>query len=403
MICPKCAVEYEESERVFQSCGSDLLKPLPKDGSHVSKAEEMRIVRVCPSCHLHYEIGNYCRRCGSILEQKEISHIREPMPGQRLLRSLFAERVCLEKKKKELEICIKNLEANRAAFSEGFFGPTFQRYQAQMEALFCRLREIESEFETIRARASKEIESLQEEIRPIRERIEEIRSLRRLGAIPRSEYIALKNEMTKEMNGRERRLKEYRRTISFLAKSSMGAPVAPLEARSYLRNQLLPITLGVMILLVLGANFLWPNMFSPRSKHVIDAPQTKSSEPMPYPSALTEVQERERIKQLFEMIRQANLQKKIDLFMSCYTTDLRDRNGKRMETMETWNHFDYLDLSYNLERQAITGHTAQVRVEWWIKVSQKSGGPSQERRSVFDVTLKKEDGRWKIGEIKPIA
>ena len=158
-----------------------------------------------------------------------------------------------------------------------------------------------------------------------------------------------------------------------------------------------------MILLVVGAHFLWPKMFSSRSKQVVEATQTKFSKPIPYPSDLTEVQQREGIKQLFEMIRQANLQKKIDLFMSCYATDLRDRNGKRMETIETWNRFDYLDLSYNLKRQAITGDAAQVRVEWWLKVSQKGGGPSQESRSVFDVTLKKEDGRWKIGEIKPIG
>ena len=240
MNCPECAVEYDENERVCQSCGSALLKPLPKVESHVLKAEKKRIVRVCLRCHLHYEIGNYCRRCGSILDQKEISHIREPMPGKRILRSLFAEWVRLGNKKKELEICIEKLEANRAAFSEGLFDSTLQRYQTQMEALLCRLREIESELETIRARASKEIDSLQEEIRPIRERIEEILSLQRLGAIPRAEYRALKNEMMNEMKGHERRLKEYRRTIFFLSISSIGAPVVPLMAGRFLSNPMAP-------------------------------------------------------------------------------------------------------------------------------------------------------------------
>ncbi len=125
MICPKCAVGCQESEGVCHHCGSVLLKPSSKIESHVLKGEEIRIIRVCPSCHLHYEIGNYCRRCGSILDQKEISHIKEPVPGKRILRSLFAEWVSLGNKRKELEMCIERLEANRAAFPEGLFDSTF--------------------------------------------------------------------------------------------------------------------------------------------------------------------------------------------------------------------------------------------------------------------------------------
>ena len=43
------------------------------------------------------------------------------------------------------------------------------------------------------------------------------------------------------------------------------------------------------------------------------------------PASQGEEQEIERIKALLENIRTANLQKNIDLFMSCYALDFKDR------------------------------------------------------------------------------
>lgn len=403
MICPRCALEYEEFETVCHRCGSPLLNPSPEDGSDASKAQETRIIRVCPICCLHYEIGNYCRRCGSFLEQKEISQIRGKIPGKKLLRNLFSERVKLKKKMRELEICLKHLEEKQSVISEGLFIPVLQRYQAQMEALSCRVREIESEFDTIKTRASKEIESLEDELKPIQERLEEICSLQRLGVIPRADYTAEKNKIAGEMNERKRRLKEYRKTISTLAESPGGGAISLLMAGSPLRNRRVAIVAGMVILFVVGTFFLWPEIFSPPSQNPIPGPQTIPSNPTRPTSAAAKVLESEKIRQLFDMIRQANLRKEIDLFMSCYTKDLEDRSGRRATTLETWNHFDYLDLSYELKRETITGHGVQVRVEWWAKVSRKSEGLPQERKSIYDVTLRKEDGFWKISEIKPVS
>jgi hypothetical protein len=116
-----------------------------------------------------------------------------------------------------------------------------------------------------------------------------------------------------------------------------------------------------------------------------------------------EAPEDEKIKFLFETIRRANLEKKIDPFMSCYAADFNGRNKKRLATLENWDHFDYLDLSYDLKRLTVTAHTAQVRVKWWITISPKHGGASEKTTSVLDVSLKKEDGHWKVKKIKPVS
>jgi ketosteroid isomerase-like protein len=56
-----------------------------------------------------------------------------------------------------------------------------------------------------------------------------------------------------------------------------------------------------------------------------------------------------------------------------------------------------------LKRQTVTGDSADVRLEWLAKTSQKSSGKMQDGRTVLDVTLKREDGHWKIAEIKPAS
>jgi ketosteroid isomerase-like protein len=37
-----------------------------------------------------------------------------------------------------------------------------------------------------------------------------------------------------------------------------------------------------------------------------------------------------------------------------------------------------------------------------IKTSSKNGGQAQQSKSVLEVSFKKEDGKWKIKEVKPV-
>ena len=117
-------------------------------------------------------------------------------------------------------------------------------------------------------------------------------------------------------------------------------------------------------------------------------------------AVVTETPEIGKIKGLLENIRQANLQKNIDLFISCYATDFKDREEKKKATLAYWKKFDYLDLSYDLKNPSISPDTAKARVEWVIKISSKTGSQPQESKTILDVTFKKEEGGWKITEVK---
>jgi len=117
------------------------------------------------------------------------------------------------------------------------------------------------------------------------------------------------------------------------------------------------------------------------------------------PSA--ETQEIGSIKTLLENVRQSNLQKDMDLFVACYASDFENMEGRKRATVAYWEKFNYLDLSYDLKDLSVSVETAKARIEWLIKTSSRTGGQSQQNKSILDVSFKKEEGKWKIKEVKP--
>ena len=112
--------------------------------------------------------------------------------------------------------------------------------------------------------------------------------------------------------------------------------------------------------------------------------------------------ELEEIKRLLETIRKANLEKNIDLFMSCYASDFGDREGKRKDVLGTWKDFTYQDLNFDLSSESVSGETAHARVAWLSQISSARGGKPQESRTLLEVSFKREENGWKIRETKVI-
>jgi ketosteroid isomerase-like protein len=193
--------------------------------------------------------------------------------------------------------------------------------------------------------------------------------------------------------------------------------------------------IGMIIVILIGGYFIWSiyshftpkkpdanvppskestNLLSPRpatptkpltpliEPKVADPPSTHSP-PIVSKTSLSDEKEIEHIKKLFENIREANLKKNVDLFMSCYSVTFKDREGKKRETLKNWENFTYINLSYTLREHSISGDTAGVIIEWVIRFSPKAGGKPQESKTVLDVTLNKEPDGWKIKNIKPIS
>jgi DNA-directed RNA polymerase subunit M/transcription elongation factor TFIIS len=401
VICPQCSIQHGEGDEFCGKCGSFLLAIEDPP----SEEERANVKLYCPKCQLLYKKGNYCMRCGSLLMQGIPS---KETGAQRLekksTKRLSKEWLRLLKEEKALESRVRKLETQREKISSDVLDPLFIRYKERLESLSPLHQEVETELESIRKRASGEMAFLEDELKPIQKRLGEFQSLYKLGAVIKPDFVREKKGLKKEIKSREKSLKKYRQILSLLPAKMGGRTVSPGLAGDLL--QPIPLLIiGIIIpLMVGGGYFLWPQHTESGKlvlKEIVVSPSTPSSSN--HPPAVMEDKDSEKIGSIFENIRQANLQKNIDLFMSCFSFDFNGTETKRLNTLKMWENYNYLDLSYDLKKQTISGDTADVRLEWLVRTSQKTSGQQKDGRTVLDVTLKREDGRWKIIDIKPVS
>jgi ketosteroid isomerase-like protein len=400
VICPQCNIEHEEGEEFCRKCGKFLLtveEPLSED-------QNAEVKFTCPRCQLSYAKGNYCKKCGSLLMRGTPPQEMDVQPLEKnLIKKRSKEWLRMSREEKELKTCMVKLETQQEKISNDVFHPVFIRYKNQLESLLPLHQEIETELKSIRKRTMEEIDFLEKELKPIQKRFEEFQSLYKTGAITKADFIREKKEMRKEIKSRERSLKKTRHILSLLP-SKMGGSMTASGFRENLFRPFTATALIVMVILIGAGGYFLIQGYS----HQVSSTNFKETPLPPLPSpprahTSAEAQEVEKIRSLFESIRMANLQKDIDLFMSCFSRDFKGRDGKRLDALKMWENYNYLNLSYELKNKSISGDTSYIQLEWLVKTSQKRNGKIQEDKTLLEVTLKREDGLWKIKEIKSIS
>ena len=405
LICPSCKITYERGDFCIE-CGSALLPQIPsqiKEGSKISSTSEVegkplqvqtiqehvaeapRKKLICPTCGIIYERGNSCVRCGS---------------------SLVTQNPSQEKEKPK---------SSDAGVSPLVSPPGVSEDISEME--LDQVPPVVSEQPPLSG--------------PKEEALSAIRQVKRKEIGP-----SLEDELFQD--------KPFEQQSSKKASDPVEKRGHALKKpkRDYRR---LFLEVGGMAVMALAGGYLFWSVFSPStakppesrgfsSKDTVsqvlpsasppvrpagtvtesgglksgEKSSTPSKEAAPSPLSLpddsktpsAEIREIRSIKALLEHVRQSNLQKDIDLFTSCYASDFRNLDARKRATLAYWEKVNYVDLSYDLRDPSISAETAKARVEWVIKTSSKSGGRPQENKSVLDVIFKKEEGRWKIEEVK---
>jgi len=437
LICPTCKIIYEHGNTCIKceaalvpqvsvqpngepeiSSGSEVEgKPLQVQTIEEQLAAEIvvetpRKKLICPSCKIIYERGTSCVRCGSALAPQTPSKEKEKQ------KSPDTEE---KEKPKSSDIEFK-LPPSEPDGMEATFGPTFQPELKTKDS----------------GRGPGGALEQPSPPRPIGQDsgVIEQGKKREFRATP-APKLSLEEEFlqdqTPEQPVAKKSADDLHKRVSFLDKLKKDYRRLGLEVGS------------IMIMVFAGGFLLWsvysyfakpkqPEPGTPISKNV--AVQTLPSSSSSTPPATTvaepgeskntegsssiskeaapaslpdtsktpsaETQEIGSIKTLLENVRQSNLQKDMDLFAACYASDFENIEGRKRATVAYWEKFNYLDLSYDLKDLSVSVETAKARVEWLIKTSSRTGGQSQQNKSILDVTFKKEEGKWKIKEVKPV-
>jgi hypothetical protein len=104
----------------------------------------------------------------------------------------------------------------------------------------------------------------------------------------------------------------------------------------------------------------------------------------------------EGVRRVFETIKQANLTKNIDLFMSCYSPAFPGYQEKRNSTLQTWQEYDMTKLDFTMSNLTVNQNRAEVTVNWQISVFSPGTSQTENFNSNHSVTLLNEGGQWKI-------
>jgi uncharacterized protein YbaR (Trm112 family) len=423
LICPHCKIIYEFGSSCIQ-CGFALVAQIPpkekeelkknlkpggeKEGLQPQKPQEQQIKKphknlICPTCKIIYERGNSCIRCGLTLVAQ--------IPPQ-------------EKEEPKLS---KTLEVKPwTSQSEDWGLPSAERSteltpKSQTEGL--GVDPEQPSLPSLKGRGSVAAERVNKkkiEVSPAPEVEVKEESPQTPEQQPTKKSA---DDLERRVSRPRKRKRDYRRlfrevgsiTIMVVAGGYFLWSVyshfimkRPEPKATTSQDVSSPALSSPSIPTNVTANVSIPQETERREAEQSSAISKEKAEVVPPPASnftpsdviLSETPEIGKIKDLLENIRQANLQKNIDLFISCYATDFKDREGKKKATLAYWKKFDYLDLSYDLKNPSISGNTAKARIEWLIKISPTSVKQPQESKTILDVTLKKEEGGWKIKEVK---
>lgn len=450
-VCPKCQIEYKEGLKFCGECGATLISKEESISTPEKRGAEIsEKPLVCPNCHLAYEFGEVCIQCGSPLGSKP----QEPPPYSQSIDDLekpfssplfYSEEIQEKPKRRICPNC--NLIYERSTFcircgsslveelpmeekKSGEIKPQEEIKEEKREPISLAIKKDKFlQKEEIQRKGKKETLAVDSKKKPsfVQKPIEregEIPSFsdeEGLWEIETSEKILEKKTITqilKELRFPKKGIKKIR-GISF----QMVSIVILIVAVGYLLWSIYSLISPKQPKPDIPASKEYLSLIPPKSPS--SKPPVSTSEPKemngkqqeesppvskegltlpPSPQKpYSEIGEIEDIKNLLETIRRANLQKDIDLFMSCYSSDFKDREGKKKSTLENWKSFNYLDLYYDLKKHSLSENKASIRVEWRIQFSSKSVSQPQESKSILDVILKKEFGSWKIKEILPIS
>jgi rRNA maturation endonuclease Nob1/ketosteroid isomerase-like protein len=404
LICPSCKLTYERGDFCIE-CGSSLLPQIPsqaKEEAKISRSSEVdgeplrvqtiqeqvaeapRKKLVCPTCGIIYERGDSCVRCGSGLVPQIPSQEKEKP------KSSDAEAIPLSSPPKiSEEISKMDLDQDLTLASKEPPLPSPKEQDLDVSQPVKR-KKIATSLE----------ELLQDE------------SLEQQPSKKASDHTE------KRVSSAKKPKRDYRRLFlevggmavmalaggyflwSVFSPSTAKPPESKGLSSKDTVSQILPSSSS-------AANPATTVTESGGFRSGEESPTiSKEAPPSPLPrpddskTPSAEIREIRSIKALLEHVRQANLQKDIDLFVSCYASDFRNLDARKRATLAYWEKFNYVDLSYDLKDPSISGETANARVEWVIKTSSKSGGRPQENKSVLNVAFKKEEGGWKIKEVK---
>lgn len=331
--------------KACERCGR-LLEPKKSYGLFNKSFFSSALKLSCPFCETEY---TFIGASAEITQKASLSKCKM----KRYLRRLKE----LEKKGREVAVMIEKNEKQKSPAPE-----TTGNYRDQYEALEKEKKELDAFFQSVQKELTDEIAKKQKEIVPHKYRIKELAI-----EIRRKEKL-LQFAFPKTANKQNRAL---------LTRISAAA---------------------ILIVIITGAGLLgFQNM---RGKGVKPSPPVQKAQSAKNQVQAPGISARESIEVVFDIIRQANIRKNINLYASCFSPAFPSIEERKNKMLNNWKQYDFNKISFMLTEVVIDKDRADVTVDWLIDASSTRSGKKQKVSAKSEVQLRNENGVWRIALLK---
>lgn len=432
LYCPKCKIEYEDSKKFCKECGSKLAVKEKSDQVSVESNEKTKATPVndtkivdekkkyCPSCGIEYiSDKKFCKTCGvaltdtpktgsqrvSVQEATKVFKFTPTPPKTSLetvsdIPSRLKVKSILRKKKKLLKngqkmiTLISNLEKQKGIISEDALASTMKPYKMKLEAIEKEISGINDFLNDLQKRVTVEIGNLEKEVLPFKNRLSELKAMRKAKGLTFGDYNRFKKEPKQASRRLDSQIKKRKKIMQLLLPSSAG------KIEGVNKSLYLKIAGGIVaITLLMTGGYFGYKYFIKKDKDEIAVSSLKDKGTPSIPPSSHALPEEEMIK-VFETIKRANLSEDINLFMSCYSSAYPSYEEKKNQTIKNWQDYDFTDLTFTVRDLIVNQNAAEVTVDWQITARSANTGETQTFNTTNNVVLQKESGQWKITSLK---
>lgn len=111
-----------------------------------------------------------------------------------------------------------------------------------------------------------------------------------------------------------------------------------------------------------------------------------------------------QLQQVLSTLREAQLHKNIEQFMSCYAKAFPNLQQKRQDALAAWANYDYTNLIYTIDGlKTLSPDNVVARVTWYIDVTNPNTKEITTYKQVYEVGFVKEAGQWHIRSLQEVG
>lgn len=137
----------------------------------------------------------------------------------------------------------------------------------------------------------------------------------------------------------------------------------------------------------------------PASPAVASLPQEIG--PNPPPGSVTDPSE--ECFKLLHQIREAQLRKDIDLFLSAYSPHFPDMEKKKERTLKIWKTYDFREMQFHMDDLHQKDPLTYLgKVTWNVKFKNVDTQEISTSLKSYQVSFSQESGKWLIQSLEPI-